>query len=76
MKNHNHSFIVLSPLFLAPQAPISMKAMCQAAWLLTVAFGNLVVIIVAEGSLFKDRVRCLDTVSAIAFKFSSQCAHF
>ena len=30
--------------------------MCQAAWLLTVAFGNLVVIIVAESSLFENRV--------------------
>ena len=38
------------------QAPVSMKAMCQAAWLLTVAFGNLVVIIVAESSLFENRV--------------------
>ena len=33
-----------------------MKAMCQAAWLLTVAFGNLVVIIVAESSIFANRV--------------------
>ena len=31
--------------------------MCQAAWLSTVAFGNLVVIIVAESSLFANRVR-------------------
>jgi hypothetical protein len=45
-----------------------MKAMCQAAWLLTVAFGNLVVIIVAEGSLFNDRVRGLDVASASIFQ--------
>ena len=42
--------------FAYSQAPVSMKAMCQAAWLLTVAFGNLVVIIVAESSAFSDRV--------------------
>jgi len=42
--------------FAYSQAPVSMKAMCQAAWLLTVAFGNLVVIIVAESSAFADRV--------------------
>jgi len=33
-----------------------MKAMCQAVWLLTVAMGNFVVIIIAESSLFEDRV--------------------
>ena len=43
------------------KAPVSMKAMCQAAWLLTVAFGNLVVIIVAESSLFDNRVSGLKT---------------
>lgn len=30
------------------QAPASMKSVVQAAWLLTVAFGNLIVIFVAE----------------------------
>ena len=30
------------------KAPASMKAVVQAAWLLTIAFGNLIVIIVAE----------------------------
>ena len=34
-----------------------MKAICQAAWLWTVAFGNLFVVIVAEGSIFSDQVR-------------------
>lgn len=33
-----------------------MKAMCQAVWLLTVAIGNFVVIIIAETSAFEDRV--------------------
>ena len=48
--------------FAYSQAPVSMKAMCQAAWLLTVAFGNLVVIIVAESSAFSDRVSLMDSV--------------
>lgn len=34
------------------QAPASMKSVLQAAWLLTVAFGNLIVIIVAELKAF------------------------
>ena len=35
-----------------------MKSMCQAAWLLTVAFGNIVVVIIAESSAFSNQVRC------------------
>ncbi len=34
-----------------------MKSVLQAAWLLTVAFGNLIVIIVAEAKAFDDQVR-------------------
>ena len=33
-----------------------MKAVCQAAWLWTVAFGNFFVIIVAEGRIFENQV--------------------
>ena len=33
-----------------------MKALCQSAWLLTVAFGNLVVVIIAESSIFENQV--------------------
>uniref|UniRef100_A0A8B9LUS7 Solute carrier family 15 member 2 n=1 Tax=Astyanax mexicanus TaxID=7994 RepID=A0A8B9LUS7_ASTMX len=32
------------------QAPASMKSVLQAGWLLTVAFGNVIVLIVAEGA--------------------------
>jgi len=32
------------------QAPPSMKSVLQAGWLLTVAFGNVIVLIVAEGA--------------------------
>lgn len=40
--------------FAFTQAPVSMKSLLQAAWLLTVAIGNLVVIIIAETSLMKQ----------------------
>ena len=33
-----------------------MKAVLQAAWLLTVAGGNLIVVIIAEGQLIDDQV--------------------
>lgn len=38
------------------QAPSTMKSLVQAVWLLTVAFGNLVVIIVAEAKIFSSQV--------------------
>lgn len=45
-------FSVTGLEFAFTQAPISMKSLLQAAWLLTVAFGNLIVVIVAEVSIF------------------------
>jgi len=36
------------------QAPESMKSVLQACWLLTVAFGNIIVIIVAEAKAFNQ----------------------
>uniref|UniRef100_A0A8C4FDB1 Solute carrier family 15 member 2 n=1 Tax=Dicentrarchus labrax TaxID=13489 RepID=A0A8C4FDB1_DICLA len=36
------------------QAPANMKSVLQAGWLLTVAFGNVIVLIVAEGSLLSQ----------------------
>ena len=49
--------------FAYSQAPVSMKALCQAAWLLTIAFGNFMVIIIAESSLFTNQVNQLGTVN-------------
>ena len=37
------------------QAPSSMKSVLQAYWLLTVAFGNIIVIVVAEAKAFNDQ---------------------
>lgn len=49
-------FSVTGLEFAFTQAPISMKSLLTAAWLLTVAFGNLIVVIVAEISLFDSQV--------------------
>ncbi|XP_015114798.1 peptide transporter family 1 [Diachasma alloeum] len=38
--------------FAFTQAPVSMKSIVQAAWLLTVAFGNLIVVIIAKAKIF------------------------
>ena len=37
------------------QAPLSMKSLLQAVWLITVAIGNLVVVIVAEAKIFSSQ---------------------
>ncbi|XP_076764514.1 peptide transporter family 1 [Xylocopa sonorina] len=49
-------FSVTGLEFAFTQAPISMKSLLQATWLLTVAFGNLIVVIVAEVSIFNRQV--------------------
>ena len=38
------------------QAPVSMKAMCVAVYCIVIAFGNLLVIIIAESNFFQNRV--------------------
>lgn len=63
-------FSVTGLEFAFTQAPTSMKSLLQAAWLLTVAIGNLVVIIVAETSLIKQ-------VNLVIFKlFQSNFSFF
>ena len=37
------------------QAPDSMKSVLQAVWLLTTAFGNVIVIVVAKAKAFDDQ---------------------
>lgn len=41
--------------FAYSQAPVSLKSVCAAFWLLTVAFGNLIVIIIAGTDFFQNR---------------------
>ena len=48
-------FSVTGLEFSYSQAPASMKSVVQAAWLLTVAFGNIIVILVAEAKLFDEQ---------------------
>jgi solute carrier family 15 oligopeptide transporter 1 len=36
---------------------VSMKSVLQAGWLLTVAFGNLIVVIIAEAKFFDSQVQ-------------------
>lgn len=50
-------FSVTGLEFAFTQAPISMKSLLQAGWLLTVAFGNLIVVLVAQSKLFDRQVR-------------------
>ena len=51
----NYSFFTSGLEFAYSQAPASMKSCLQAAWLLTVAFGNLIVVIEAESRLFVNQ---------------------
>lgn len=51
-------FSVTGLEFSFTQAPASMKSVLTAGWLLTVAFGNLIVIIVAEAQGFSSQVSC------------------
>lgn len=41
---------------LLPQAPSNMKSVLQAGWLLTVAVGNIIVLIVAGAGHFEKQV--------------------
>ena len=55
------------------QAPESMKSMCQASWLLTVAMGNFTVMVIASMRLFAWKsgeflfFACLVLVAAVVF---------
>jgi len=66
-------FSVTGLEFSYSQAPESMKSVLQAAWLLTTAFGNLIVIFVAEAKAFDDRASeffmfgCLMVVDMVLF---------
>ena len=48
-------FSVTGLEFSYSQAPASMKSVVQAAWLLTIAVGDLIVICVAEAKLFSEQ---------------------
>ncbi|XP_068139685.1 peptide transporter family 1 [Drosophila tropicalis] len=48
-------FSVTGLEFSYAQAPPSMKSVLQACWLLTVAFGNVIVVIIAEAAIFDSQ---------------------
>lgn len=48
-------FSVTGLQFAYSQAPASMKSLLQASWLLTVAFGNVIVVIIAEAKFFQSQ---------------------
>lgn len=50
-------FSVTGLEFSFSQSPVSMKSVLQACWLLTVAFGNVIVVIVAEAKGFEKQVK-------------------
>uniref|UniRef100_A0A672IL36 Solute carrier family 15 member 2 n=1 Tax=Salarias fasciatus TaxID=181472 RepID=A0A672IL36_SALFA len=71
-------FSVTGLEFSYSQAPANMKSVLQAGWLLTVAFGNVIVLIVAEGAgleQWKEFVLFAGLVLAVAIIFSIM-AHF
>lgn len=43
-------------MWTSSQAPSNMKSVLQAGWLLTVAVGNIIVLIVAEAAKLPDQV--------------------
>lgn len=49
-------FSVTGLEFSFTQAPISMKSVLQSVWLLTVAFGNLIVVLIVEGNFLDAQV--------------------
>jgi len=48
-------FSVTGLEFSYSQAPVTMKSVLQACWLLTVAFGNVIVVIIAEAAFFESQ---------------------
>jgi solute carrier family 15 (oligopeptide transporter), member 1 len=48
-------FSVTGLEFAYSQAPTTMKSLLQACWLLTVAFGNVIVVIIAEAKIFESQ---------------------
>lgn len=48
-------FSVTGLEFAYSQAPSTMKSLLQACWLLTVAFGNVIVVVIAEAKIFQSQ---------------------
>lgn len=61
-------FSITGQEFAYSQAPKSMKSVIQAAWLLTVSFGDLLVAIIADIKLFHKQVT-INWLSYLIFNF-------
>lgn len=72
-------FSITGLAFAYSQAPITMKSVVQAAWLMTSAVGSLVVVVVAQSHFFTSQVlefmffAVLLTVATIMFMAMSCC---
>ena len=49
------------------QAPVNMKSVLQAAWLLTVSFGNLLVVFITNYIKFEKQVTCMHFIIYFMF---------
>ncbi|ODM93509.1 Solute carrier family 15 member 1 [Orchesella cincta] len=49
------------------ESPPNMKSVMQSAWLMTVAFGNLIVVIIAEAKIFKEQYKEFFLFAGIMF---------
>lgn len=54
--------------FAYSQAPTSMKSVLQACWLLTTAFGNLIVVIIESAEPFEDQVGSMALTSNLTIE--------
>ncbi|CAB0040183.1 unnamed protein product [Trichogramma brassicae] len=59
--------------FAFTQAPVAMKSLLQASWLLTVAVGNLIVVIIAELRLFERQSESPVTFLTFSRYYHSDC---
>lgn len=49
------------------QAPVSMKSLLTACFLLTTAFGNLIIVVIESAKLFEKQVRLLLEVTLFIY---------
>lgn len=60
-------FSVTGLEFAYSQAPVNMKSLLQASWLLTVALGNVIVVIIAEAKFFSSQANEFFLFSVMMF---------
>lgn len=60
-------FSVTGLEFAYSQAPVNMKSLLQASWLLTVALGNVIVVIIAEAKFFNSQAHEFFLFSVMMF---------